>query len=158
MQTSVHKSSKHCRACNKCVHGFDHHCVWLNACVGSANYHVFIALLLVGTAMVAYQSILAIFALAWTFSREQPARSALMLWLPSGFRLPGVQVRVADLQDVLARIQTAARVHVTWCVQHSGLPLITYVWHPHKHTSSSWRVGGNGTDCSVDLLGVPGNF
>lgn len=118
MQTSVHKSSKHCRACNKCVHGFDHHCVWLNACVGSANYHLFIALLLVGTAMVAYQSILAIFALAWTFAQEQPARSALMRWLPGGFRLPGVQVRVVYLQDVLARIQTAARVHDLECAAY----------------------------------------
>jgi len=39
----VYPTSKHCRSCAKCVHGFDHHCNWLNNCVGKDNYHAFAA-------------------------------------------------------------------------------------------------------------------
>ena len=33
--------TKHCSACNKCVHVFDHHCKWLNQCIGERNYKWF---------------------------------------------------------------------------------------------------------------------
>ena len=33
--------TKHCSACNKCVHVFDHHCKWLNQCIGQRNYKWF---------------------------------------------------------------------------------------------------------------------
>lgn len=46
VQRRVHHSSKHCRACDKCVTGFDHHCVWLNCCIGERNYLQFIFLLI----------------------------------------------------------------------------------------------------------------
>ncbi|KAG2440538.1 hypothetical protein HYH02_010416 [Chlamydomonas schloesseri] len=44
-QASVARSSKHCRACDRCVEGFDHHCKWLNNCVGAKNYWHFFALI-----------------------------------------------------------------------------------------------------------------
>ena len=37
----VHKRSKHCRVCNKCIGNFDHHCKWLNNCIGGENYRIF---------------------------------------------------------------------------------------------------------------------
>ena len=37
----VHKRSKHCRVCNKCIGHFDHHCKWLNTCIGGTNYKFF---------------------------------------------------------------------------------------------------------------------
>ena len=41
----VHKRSKHCGLCNKCVGDFDHHCKWLNNCVGGTNYKNFFRLI-----------------------------------------------------------------------------------------------------------------
>lgn len=44
VQANVHKGSKHCRRCGRCVQDFDHHCNWLNNCVGGANYKPFFSL------------------------------------------------------------------------------------------------------------------
>eukprot|EP00802_Teleaulax_amphioxeia_P007507 Tamp_07513.p1 GENE.Tamp_07513~~Tamp_07513.p1 ORF type:complete len:421 (+),score=77.88 Tamp_07513:164-1426(+) len=44
----VHKRSKHCGLCNKCVGDFDHHCKWLNNCVGGTNYKNFFRLINAG--------------------------------------------------------------------------------------------------------------
>lgn len=44
-EVNVHKSSKHCRSCDKCIVRFDHHCKWLNTCIGQKNYSFFLAII-----------------------------------------------------------------------------------------------------------------
>ena len=41
-RVQVHKTSRHCRICDKCVLDFDHHCKWLNNCIGKRNHAVFV--------------------------------------------------------------------------------------------------------------------
>jgi DHHC palmitoyltransferase len=86
-------TSKHCRECNKCVHGFDHHCIWLNSCVGSANYACFIVLLIVGSALLSFQATLAAIALLSSFTSPHHVCWALHRWLPTAYLMAGVQVR-----------------------------------------------------------------
>jgi hypothetical protein len=51
----VHRRSKHCGLCNKCVGDFDHHCKWLNNCVGGTNYKSFFRLINVGVLFTSFQ-------------------------------------------------------------------------------------------------------
>lgn len=51
----VNVSSRHCRACVRCVEDFDHHCMWINNCVGGKNYRLFIVMISATfTSMVIY--------------------------------------------------------------------------------------------------------
>lgn len=50
----MHRRSKHCSYCNKCVATFDHHCVWINQCVGENNYRHFLLFLAVNSAFLWY--------------------------------------------------------------------------------------------------------
>jgi len=63
----VHKRSKHCGLCNKCVGDFDHHCKWLNNCVGGTNYKSFFRLINVGVIFTSFQCgcAIAAFAIVW---------------------------------------------------------------------------------------------
>lgn len=63
-QVHVHKHSKHCRSCDRCVEGFDHHCKWLNNCVGSKNYKGFFSLVCVTCAMILQQFACSVYLLA----------------------------------------------------------------------------------------------
>jgi len=55
-KVSVLETSKHCRQCRKCIHGFDHHYKWLDNCVGEGNYVAFFTLLVTCTLLVSFQA------------------------------------------------------------------------------------------------------
>lgn len=67
MQTNVGQSSKHCKACDRCVEGFDHHCKWLNNCVGKRTYKYFIALVSLTMAACICQSAWALWLIVRSF-------------------------------------------------------------------------------------------
>mmetsp|Transcript_155 Transcript_155/g.301 ORF Transcript_155/g.301 Transcript_155/m.301 type:complete len:448 (-) Transcript_155:486-1829(-) len=56
----VHKRSKHCGLCNKCVGDFDHHCKWLNNCVGGTNYKSFFRLINIGVVYTAFHFVMSL--------------------------------------------------------------------------------------------------
>lgn len=64
-------TSKHCRACNRCAHGFDHHCRWLNNCVGEANYGLFFALVASLDALVLLEGALCVASLVHSARDER---------------------------------------------------------------------------------------
>jgi palmitoyltransferase ZDHHC1/11 len=72
-QASVGKTSKHCRACDKCVEGFDHHCKWLNNCVGSKTYKQFFWLVCCTVGMLTMQFAWAL----WQFITSFTDKAAL---------------------------------------------------------------------------------
>jgi hypothetical protein len=67
----VHKRSKHCGLCNKCVGDFDHHCKWLNNCVGGSNYASFFHLINVGCIFTAFHFVLSVTVVIPVF--QEPA-------------------------------------------------------------------------------------
>jgi len=52
-----------CQICRKNVKGLDHHCVWLNTCIGKRNYPIFFSLIVSGTCLYYFQTIVSMCAL-----------------------------------------------------------------------------------------------
>lgn len=67
LQANVQKGSKHCRKCDRCVHGFDHHCNWLNNCVGRANYPSFFLLVVSSWVLCSLKIAISVYQLAWSY-------------------------------------------------------------------------------------------
>ncbi len=60
------KESRYCAVCQKHVKGLDHHCTWLNTCIGKRQYWAFFFLVVIGTFMFWFQSLMIILILtAW---------------------------------------------------------------------------------------------
>ncbi|KAG2446136.1 hypothetical protein HXX76_000733 [Chlamydomonas incerta] len=70
-QASVARSSKHCRACDRCVEGFDHHCKWLNNCVGAKNYWHFFALISSTVSLLTLQLAWGLWLFITSFTQKQ---------------------------------------------------------------------------------------
>lgn len=51
---AVDERTHHCKYCNKCIEGFDHHCVYLSYCIGKRNYRLFVTLLALIEAHLAF--------------------------------------------------------------------------------------------------------
>jgi DHHC palmitoyltransferase len=90
LQSRVHKSSKHCRTCDKCVIGFDHHCVWLNCCIGERNYWQFFSLLVLTFLLLSYHLAVDATLLARSFQDHNAAATVGRQLMPGSVRKVGL--------------------------------------------------------------------
>ncbi|KAJ9526516.1 hypothetical protein QJQ45_017836, partial [Haematococcus lacustris] len=74
---TVGETSKHCRACDRCVEGFDHHCKWLNNCVGQKNYKSFFALVLFTLSLLVLQLAWALWLFVISFTQQDSMRDCV---------------------------------------------------------------------------------
>ncbi|GFH17248.1 palmitoyltransferase, partial [Haematococcus lacustris] len=77
LQATVGETSKHCRACDRCVEGFDHHCKWLNNCVGQKNYKRFFALVLFTLSLLVLQLAWALWLFVISFTQQDSMRDCV---------------------------------------------------------------------------------
>ena len=93
VQASVGKTSKHCRACDRCVEGFDHHCKWLNNCVGAKNYKSFFSLVCMALALLTLQCAWALWLFVRSFKDEDELKLLMKDRYPTSISYVGWQVR-----------------------------------------------------------------
>ncbi|KAI3762174.1 hypothetical protein L1987_52598 [Smallanthus sonchifolius] len=84
----VHKYSKHCRSCDKCIDGFDHHCRWLNNCVGRKNYFTFVCLMAVSIVWLTFECGVGIAVLVRCFVDKKATENQIADRLGDGFSRP----------------------------------------------------------------------
>ncbi|MCO5557272.1 hypothetical protein L7F22_010833 [Adiantum nelumboides] len=106
LHLQVHKFSKHCRSCDKCVEGFDHHCRWLNNCIGRKNYVSFVALMAACLIMLFVETIAGLIVLVRCFTDKHEIRTHLTSKLGNGFSIAPFSAFVAlcTLAPLLASI------------------------------------------------------
>nr|VDC76915.1 unnamed protein product [Brassica rapa] len=81
----VHKSSKHCKSCDKCVVGFDHHCKWLNNCVGRKNYMSFVSLVTASLLWLIIEAAVGVAVIVRVFSDKKRMETEIVTRLGSSF-------------------------------------------------------------------------
>ncbi|KAG2317416.1 hypothetical protein Bca52824_020538 [Brassica carinata] len=85
--SEVHKSSKHCRSCDKCVVGIDHHCKWLNNCVGRKNYMTFVSLMTACLLWLIIEAAVGIAVIVRVFADKKRMETEIVDRLGSSFSL-----------------------------------------------------------------------
>jgi hypothetical protein len=151
----VHRHSKHCRECNKCIDGFDHHCKWVNNCIGRHNYRPFISLLTSMCGILSLQLGVGLYLFIRCFADPAAARLALASY-PTSVDLKGYTAAVAlYLVLVLAALYPLGELWLLHMVlMWKGMTTYDYIM-ANRHrissnngSSSSGSGGGGGASNS----------
>jgi palmitoyltransferase len=146
LQRYVHRHSKHCRECNKCIDGFDHHCKWVNNCIGSHNYRPFISLLTSMCGILSLQLGVGLYLFTRCFIDPAAAQLALASY-PTYVDLKGYAAAVAlYLVLVLAALYPLGELWLLHMVLlWKGMTTYDYIMaNRHRVSANSSNSSGSG--------------